>query len=68
MGVIFEESETDYPSFNMKKKPFLKNESEFEQVIDSILNENKEKSPFRRDDLSDDDEDLEPSASGRNAL
>ena len=50
MGVIFEESETDYPSFNMKKKPFLKNESEFEQVIDSILNENKEKRPFRRDE------------------
>ena len=68
MGVIFEESESEYPSFNMKKKPYAKGDSEFEQVIDKVLKENREKSPFRRDDLSDDDDDLEPVTTGRNAL
>jgi len=60
LPVVLEESETEFPSFSMKKRgdarPNLKRgDSEFDEVIDQVLEENKQ--GFRRDDLSDDDDD-----------
>ena len=59
MAVIAEESEPEYPSFNQKKKgdPRRAEDAEFDKVIDSVLADNRSKSPMRRDDLSDDDDD-----------
>lgn len=72
MPEVVEESETEYPSFSQNKK-IKRQDSEFDKVIDSVLNENRDrsKSPFRRDDLSDDDDDdddIQPSAAGGNIL
>mgnify|MGYP001626723756 CR=1 FL=1 len=60
MDVVVEESETEYPSFSMKKrgehKQVKRSDSEFDQVVDQVLEENKSHTP-RRDDLSDEDDD-----------
>ena len=72
MPVVEEESEAEYPSFDQKKnrKNWQRNDSEFDKVINEVLEENKErsKSPFKRDDLSDDDDDLSPARAGGNPL
>lgn len=67
MPAIAEESETEYPSFSQKLPKFGREDSEFDQVIDSVLAQNRDKSPMRRDDLSD-DSDISPSAAGGNPL
>lgn len=74
MPVVAEESETEYPSFSMKKKgaarDLKRGDSEFDEVIDSVLAENKGPANARRDDLSDDmsDDDLSPSRAAGNPL
>ena len=70
MPVVVEESEAEYPSFSENKKNMRRGDSEFEEVIKDVLEENKrEKSPFKRDDLSDDDDDdLSPARVGGNPL
>ena len=56
MPVVAEESETEYPSFNQKKPSHLqRGDSEFDEVINNVLGENNQ-AQFRRDDLSDDDD------------
>jgi len=73
MPVVLEESETEYPSFSMKKRGqagkrnLARGDSEFDEVIDQVLEENK--NAARRDDLSDEDDDeLAPDRSQVNPL
>jgi len=75
MPVVLEESETEYPSFSMKKRGggaaakqnLRRGDSEFDEVIDQVLEDNK--NVARRDDLSDDDiDDLAPDRSQVNPL
>ena len=73
MPAIFEESETEYPSFSMKKRGgdganrnLGRGDSEFDDVIDQVLEENK--NAGRRDDLTDDDDDLAPDRTEVNPL
>ena len=73
MGAIAEESEPEFPSVNMKRQGpnFRKMDSEFENAVESVLADNKPvaQAPFRKDDLSDDDDDdIQPSAQGGNPL
>lgn len=72
MPSIAEESETEYPSFTTKHQPYgrvKRADSEFDKVIDSVLEDNRSKSPMRRDDFSDDDDDdLSPAPGGGNPL
>lgn len=60
MPIVAEESETDLPSFAMKKKGADRKqkvrESAFDEIIDQVLEENK--NAKRRDDFSDDDDDV----------
>ena len=50
MDVVVEESETEYPSFSMKKKRandiarVKRSDSGFDQVIDQVLDQNRERS------------------------
>jgi len=70
MDVVVEESETEYPSFSMKKKgePKLKrNDSEFDKVVDQVIGKSRSPTP-RRDDFSDDDSDLDADRAGGNPL
>ena len=48
----------------------LRGDSEFEEIVDKVLAENKDPfAPIRRDDLSDDDDDEEePARGGGNPL
>ena len=47
----------------------LRGDSEFEEIVDKVLEENKDPfAPIRRDDLSDDDDDEEPARGSGNPL
>ena len=65
MPIVAEESETEYPSFDRKRK---NPDTQFEDVIDKVLAENREENHFRRDDLSDDDDDDRGAAAQGNPL
>ena len=47
----------------------LRGDSEFEEIVDKVLAENKDPfAPIRRDDVSDDDDEEEPARGGGNPL
>ena len=69
MPVVVEESETEFPSFSMKKRggaaDIKGGDTEFDKVINTVLEENK--NAAMRDDFSDDDE-LAPDRGHANPL